>query len=518
MAKSQTAVTRGTSGGVPDLVPVRMLNEFTYCPRLAYLEWVQGEFEDNADTIQGRHRHRRVDKESGGTDEQVDKAGAEDVIHARSLMLSAETEGLIARMDIVEFEGNKATPVDYKRGAVPDIPEKVWEPERVQLCAQGLILRENGYECDEGVVYFVESRTRVVVPFDEELVARTRSLLTALRETAGAGTLPLYVQEQGAFVGKSGATVTVKRKGELLHEARLLDVSQICLMGNVQVSTQAVREFTSRNIPVLYFTYGGWLSAITRGLDHKNVELRLAQYEAASDAERSLAIAKRIVAGKIYNSRIMLRRNHKGEADAALDELRRLRLRALEAPDVGALLGLEGAAARVYFSHLDGMLRGDLAGEWNFRTRNRRPPRDPVNALLSFAYALLTKDALVALSATGFDPYLGVYHAPKYGKPALALDLVEEFRPILADSVVIGVINNEEVTPDDFVRRAGGVALKDAARKRFIAAYERRMQSTIAHPLFGYTISYRRVLAVQARLLARAITGEIASYPSFATR
>lgn len=289
-------------------------------------------------------------------------------------------------------------------------------------------------------------------------------------------------------------------------------------MGNVQVSTQAVREFTSRNIPVLYFTYGGWLSAITRGLDHKNVELRLAQYEAASDAERSLAIAKRIVAGKIYNSRIMLRRNHKGEADAALDELRRLRLRALEAPDVGALLGLEGAAARVYFSHLDGMLRGDLAGEWNFRTRNRRPPRDPVNALLSFAYALLTKDALVALSATGFDPYLGVYHAPKYGKPALALDLVEEFRPILADSVVIGVINNEEVTPDDFVRRAGGVALKDAARKRFIAAYERRMQSTIAHPLFGYTISYRRVLAVQARLLARAITGEIASYPSFATR
>lgn len=546
-----------------------MVNEFAYCPRLAYLEWVQGEFADNADTVQGRARHRRVDRERGGDDEQREQEG-DDVVHARSLLLSAEKEGLIARMDIVEFEGKTATPVDYKRGKVPDIPERVWEPERVQLCAQGLILRENGFDCDEGIVYFVESKTRVTVRFDDELVERTRFLVAGLREMAAAGqmppplvdspkcprcslvgiclpdetnllkeldaddeaervrvrrlipkyehALPLYVQEQGAAVGKSGERITVRRKGELLHEARLLDVSQVCLLGNVQVSTQAVRELAGRGIPILYFSYGGWFSAMTRGAEHKNIELRMAQYDVARDEVRALAIARAMIAGKIYNCRTLLRRNHKGDPSSALAELQRLREKVQRADSVETLLGLEGTAARVYFSHLGGMLRGDLAEEWDFRTRNRRPPRDPVNALLSLMYSLVIKDATVALTATGLDPMLGMYHAPKYGKPSLALDLAEEFRPLLADSVVISVINNEEVKSDEFVRRAGGVALTDAARKRVIGAYERRMATKIRHPLFGYTISYRRILYVQARLLARTILGEIAEYPVFTTR
>lgn len=555
---------------VPDLVPVRMINEFAYCPRLAYLEWVQGEFADSADTVQGRVRHRRVDRERGGEGEEREATDEGEIIHARSLLLSAEKEGLIARMDIVEFDGNRATPVDYKRGPVPDIPERAWEPERVQLCAQGLILRENGFECDEGVLYFVESRTRVTIKFDEALITRTRGLVAGLRELAATGkmppplvdspkcprcslvgiclpdetnvlkepdsdtdegktvvrrllpssdyALPLYVQDQGATIGKSGERITVRRNGELLHEARLLDVSQVCLLGNVQVSTQAVRELAARGIPVLYFTYGGWFSAITRGFEHKNIELRIAQHEAARNMDRSLAIAKDMIAGKIYNCRTLLRRNHKGDSEEALGELQRLRDRVRTATSVETLLGIEGTAARVYFSHFSGMLRGDLAGEWDFRTRNRRPPRDPVNALLSLMYSLVIKDAAVALSAVGLDPYLGVYHAPKYGKPALALDLAEEFRPLLADSVVISVINNEEVKPNEFTRRAGGVALTDAARKRVVGAYERRMVTKIRHPLFGYTISYRQVLHVQARLLARTIIGELPRYPVFTTR
>lgn len=190
MAGGTPVVAKEVRGfSIPDLVPVRMVNEFAYCPRLAYLEWVQGEFADNADTVQGRARHRRVDRERGGDDEQREQEG-DDVVHARSLLLSAEKEGLIARMDIVEFEGKTATPVDYKRGKVPDIPERVWEPERVQLCAQGLILRENGFDCDEGIVYFVESKTRVTVRFDDELVERTRFLVAGLREMAAAGQMP----------------------------------------------------------------------------------------------------------------------------------------------------------------------------------------------------------------------------------------------------------------------------------------------------------------------------------------
>lgn len=182
------AQDRGTA--VPDLVPVRMINEYAYCPRLFYLEWVQGEFEDNADTVQGRARHRRVDHEQGGDEEAIGGSSLEAPIHARSVFMASEEEGLIARIDLVEFTGDVATPVDYKRGPVPDTPEQSWEPERVQLCAQGLILRANGYKCDEGVLYYVESRTRVRVPFDEALVRRTRELVSQLREVAAAGRIP----------------------------------------------------------------------------------------------------------------------------------------------------------------------------------------------------------------------------------------------------------------------------------------------------------------------------------------
>lgn len=207
--------------------------------------------------------------------------------------------------------------------------------------------------------------------------------------------------------------------------------------------------------------------------------------------------------------------------DDLLQELTGLAQRVREVHSAESLLGMEGTAARLYFSQFSRMLKsrtpeGALA--FDFQGRNRRPPRDPVNALLSFAYALLAKDFTVTLQAVGFDPYLGFYHTPRYGRPALALDLMEEFRPIVADSVVISVINNGEITGADCVRRAGAVALTDAARRRFIEAYSRRMDTLVTHPVFGYSISYRRVLEVQARLLGRYLTGELAEYPQFLTR
>lgn len=564
-----SAPSAGQGTAVPDLVPARMVNEYAYCPRLFYLEWVQGEFEDNADTVQGRARHRRVDNERGGREEAVERSTTEEPIHARSVLMAAEDEGLIARIDLVEFAGNVAVPVDYKRGAVPDNTERSWEPERVQLCVQGLILRANGYRCDEGLLYYVESKTHVRVPFDDDLVSRTRALVKELRQVAAAGripppledspkcprcslvgiclpdethllqhterragdtvpvrrlipenddALPLYVQEQGAHVAKSGGRLIIRKQGQVLQEARLIDVSQVCLFGNVQISSQAVRELASLGIPVVYFSFGGWLTAFTIGQPHKNVELRIHQYAAAQDTARRLQIARSMVAAKLSNCRTMLRRNHKGNPTTALDELRRLRDAAFRAASLETLLGLEGAAARVYFAHFAGMSREDLVSGWDFHNRNRRPPRDPVNALLSLMYSLLIKDAFAALLAAGFDPYLGVYHAPKYGKPALALDLAEEFRPLIADSVVLGLINNREVSVEDFVRRAGGVALTDSGRRRAIAAYERRMNTSIRHPIFGYTVSYRRILAVQARLLARTVLTEIPAYPGFVTR
>jgi CRISPR-associated endonuclease Cas1 len=160
----------------------------------------------------------------------------------------------------------------------------------------------------------------------------------------------------------------------------------------------------------------------------------------------------------------------------------------------------------------------DSVSSFDFNNRNRRPPRDPVNALLSFAYALLTKDFATTLLAVGFDPHLGFFHKPRYGRPALALDLMEEFRPLIADSVVLTLINNSEIRAEDFITSWAGVGLTQGGRMQILTAYERRMRQEIIHPVFGYRISYRRVLEVQARLLARHLMGEINEYPSFLTR
>ena len=178
--------------GVP-LLPVRMVNEYVYCPRLAYLEWVQGEWAESADTVEGRQVHRRVDKPSGkppATTEGADDDIAEERIHVRSLELSSDSLGLVARLDLAEFEGRRAVPVDYKRGKRPHVARGAYEPERVQLCAQGLLLQEHGYEAPEGVLYFAASRERVPVPFDDELIATTRAAAAGLRLIASGGQIP----------------------------------------------------------------------------------------------------------------------------------------------------------------------------------------------------------------------------------------------------------------------------------------------------------------------------------------
>ena len=562
---------------LPELVPARMLNEYAYCARLAYLEWVQGEFADSVDTMEGRFQHRRVDRPSGklpsrsGSDaaetEEGEGRDSPETIHARSVLLSDDALGAIARIDLIEGQGNVVTPVDYKHGTAPDVPEGAWEPERIQVCIQGLLLRANGYACTQGMLYFVESRQRVAVTFDDVLVSRALDLLSGIRAMASSGqipeplvdspkcprcslvgiclpdevnflspdgpsikpedvrrmsparddSIPVYVHTQGAVVGKSGGQLEVKQKGQVLQKIRLIEISHLALFGNVQVTAQAVQELCDRDIPICYFSYGGWFRGITNGMGHKNVELRCRQYLGAMTPETALFISRRMVFGKIKNSRTMLRRNHREPPPSILPELNRLADRALTAPSLETLLGIEGAAARTYFSEFRGMIKNESL-DFDFRGRNRRPPRDPVNAVLSFLYAMLIKQATITALTVGFDPYLGFYHQPRYGRPALALDLVEEFRPLIADSVCLTLINNGELGPEDFIIRGGATALTQNGRRRVIEAYERRMDTLVTHPLFGYPVSYRRVLEMQARLLSRHLLGELPAYPVFRTR
>jgi CRISPR-associated protein Cas1 len=541
------------------LMPVRMLNEFTYCPRLFYLEWVQGEFVDNEFTVEGRIAHRRVDARSGTLPAPAD----EEPFQVRSVALSSSQLGLSAKIDLVEGEGGAVSPVDYKRGKPP--PEGPHEPERVQLCAYGLLLREHGYVCQRGVLYFVEAKTRVDVEFDDTLCARTLELLAQAKETAAQKALPpplqaspkcqgcslhgvclpdevnylvrespepvrrlvparddaqpLYVQEQGARIGIDGDLLQVRsRDREVIGKARLFELSQLVLLGNVQLSAQAIRELCARGIPVCWMTFGGWLSGFTDSIGHNNVELRRAQFRAAEDAGAALRLARRFVRNKIANCRTLLRRNHPEAPESTLFEMNNLCEATEAATGMPELLGIEGNAARLYFESFPALIRPTEQFAFDFTTRSRRPPRDPVNALLSFAYSLLVKDIAVAARAVGFDPFLGFYHQPRYGRPALALDLMEEFRPIIGDSVVLSVINTGVVSAADFTRSSLGVALKPDGRKRFMRAYERRLEEQVTHPVFGYRISYRRILEVQCRLLARHLLGEIASYPEFRTR
>ncbi len=554
----------------PELVPARMLNEYAYCPRLAYFEWVDGVFAESADTLDGQFQHRNVNVEVGALPDPDDEVT--DKIHARSVMLSAPELGVVARMDLVEADGQVVTPIDYKRGRAPDTAERSWEPERVQLCAQALVLEENGYRSERGILYFVTSRQRVEVLFDEALRARTRELLSELRAVAvrpepppplvdspkcprcslvgiclpdetnllrgdvekGSvrrlvpprdDALPLYVQSAGSKIGRLGAELVVTTQDGDKTTVRIVDTSHVALFCRVQISTQAIQDLCEREIPVVYLSSGGWMYGLTRGMEHKNVELRRRQFAAAESDERSLALAKRFVAVKIRNCRTLVRRNLDSPPPRCLERLKESMESVDKAASLESLLGIEGTAARIYFEAFgdmitrgQGLVASPDALTFDFQGRNRRPPRDPINALLSLGYALLAKDVTVALHSIGFDPYLGFYHQPRYGRPALALDLMEEFRPLVVDSVVLSAVNTGVVKLHNFVRRGGAVSLTPTGRGKFLRSYERRMDEEITHPVFAYKISYRRTLDVQARLLARFLSGELDEYPPFATR
>ena len=579
---------------LPDYLPARMVNEFVYCPRLYFYEWVDGLFRHSADTLEGAAQHKRVDARPTALPEAGDAA---EKIHARSVTLSSERLRVIATLDLVEAEGETATPVDYKHGAPREGADGVlelWPSDRVQLALQAIVLRENGYRCDEVVVFYQKTRQRVRVPVDDVLIKEAEDAVWRAWDLAQSGTIPapladspkcvgcslnticlpdetnrlafgpdlsgaaqlglfdvvletagkkpparevrrlmtprddlrpLYLNTQGVRVGKSGEVLQVKDKEKTLQEVRVGEVCQVNLMGNVQITTQAVQTLCEAGVPVSYFSMGGYFYGITTGLNTKNVALRRAQFRLADSEWFPLSLARSLVAGKIRNQRTMLQRNHVEPRGIAIGMMKSAAENAERAGSLETLLGIEGSAARTYFGEFAGMIKPGDEGEpgesgftFDFEGRNRRPPRDPVNALLSLAYSMLAKDLTIACYAVGFDPYMGFYHQLRHGRPALALDLMEPFRPLIADSAVLSAINTRMVTEKDFVRAGGAVALSAAGRKGFLRAYELRMDMLVTHPLFEYRVSYRRLLEIQARLLARVIEGEIGAYPVFVTR
>ena len=564
------------SGDTP-FIPARMVNEFVYCPRLAYLMWTQSEWTETGDTVEGRGVHKRVDKPNMPLPApqalETGEALESEKVVSRSLTLSSTTLGVIAKLDIAEAVDGVVTPVDYKRGKRPHIAQGVYEPERIQICLQALLLEEHGYRVEEGAIYYAETRERVRVALDDVLRVAARTAVSDLRLTVSQGrippplkdspkcprcalvtvclpdevrslsgsslvprmiavppdeALPLIVQSQRARIGKEGDTlkITDEEKGEI--QVRFIDISDVALYGNVSITTPALAALLEREIPVTFHSHSGWFRGVAHGVGHRNVEVRTAQYRLSFDELGCLRFAKELVAAKITNQRTILRRNWRGppeERQAVLDRLGAARKSAGGAATLAQLLGVEGDAAAVYFRAFAGLLRspedkqgvGELA-PFRFEARNRRPPTDPVNAMLSLAYAMLTRHLTIALASVGLDPYRGFYHAPRYGRPALALDLMEPFRAIIADSVVLSAVNTGEVGPSDFVVAVTGTALTQPGRRRFVEAFERRLSQETTHPIFGYQVSMRRMLLVQARLLSRFLLGELPVYPYYLPR
>lgn len=631
----------------PQYLPARMLNEFAYCPRLFYLEHVEGLFAHNEFTKDGESKHQRVDQKSDalpkvgskktttprgkrgvavaskdGTSNESEDAKEKEILHARSVTLASDHYGLIAKMDLVESDGETATPVDYKRGKPRQDDDgnlTAWDPERIQVCAQALVLRENGYQCHEAIIFFWETKQRVRIAIDDALIELTENAIQEATQTmqatcmplplvnspkcpkcslvgiclpeetsrcreseaseaasecvpvqSGAQRLlfdvgpvfakpnpyeelgrnsapirqmitvrderkPLYLNTQGLTVGISSQVLQIREKGRTIQTARLKEINQVNLFGAVQVSTQAIQALLRAEIPLVYFSFGGWFHGMTQPVGLKNIMWRREQFRMADRPAFCLQFARSLIAGKIRNQRTLLMRNHIEPPQSTLRFLKSMIWEAERVESLESLLGIEGMAARSYFEQFAGMLKVDRDAEdgvagnlqpdhldsamvFDFTRRNRRPPRDPVNAMLSLGYSLLAKDLTITSAAVGLDPFMGFFHQPRFGRPALALDLMEPFRSLVVDSAVLSAVNQRMVTQSDFIAAGDSVALTVSGRRSFFQAYEQRMDQLITHPLFGYRVSYRRLLEIQTRLLARHLLGEIREYPVFVTR
>ncbi len=352
----------------------------------------------------------------------------------------------------------------------------------------------------------------------------------ALVRRDGEDSLLVQIPERRA---KDGATPSPARKEHI----PLIKIDEVVVLGEVTLTSSALHLLLERDIEITFLGHYGQFKGRLSPTFSKNAVLRLAQYRAHQDMATRCELARRFVMGKLMNQRTMLQRYQRRQQDAemklAIEQMGGL-LHQLAALPLGqahatkrltsgdhriagtpleTILGIEGAGSAAYFRCF-GKLLSDPK-QWPFPGRVKRPPTDPVNALLSFGYALLTNKVASAVQLVGFDHFVGYLHSAFYGRPALALDVMEEFRPIIVDSMVLNMLNHRMLTPNDFVVELGAYRLKDERRKVFFSKLEERLNEEIQHPLFGYKVTYRRCLELQVRLVAKCVTGEIEEYPPF---
>lgn len=559
------------------LWPARNVAEHAYCPRLFYLMEVEGIHVPSADTVKGIAVHRRVDRPSNAPDDDADDPDRPKAV--RSLTLTSKSLGLTATLDLAEISGNTAVPVEYRKGKAKRIgpiqlrddeeddhtapTAEPWPTDRVQIGLQAILLEEAGYIVTEGVLYYASEKRRLRLPIDAALKAEALATLEAAKKTAqGRRPLPLVndprcvrcslapvclpdevnqqreepvkprrmwpprddgihvvAQVDGTKIGVRGNSVRITDgSGAVTKEFPIANLESLSLLGSVQISTQALQVIAEKGIPIAYLSAAGRMIAMVDPLDSVSADVRRSQVRKFDKPDIALELTRALVAAKITNQRTLLVRNHPTLPPSVPPQLAAEAEKAARAPSIDAARGHEGQAAAIYFAHYAGMFKSRLAQEFAKNGRQRRPPPDPINSCLSMAYTMLTHACVSALRIASLEPSIGAFHVSRPGRPALALDLMEPFRPLIADSVALAAFNRGELTEGHFTRTASGCMLTDAGRRAFFDAYGRRMDTEITHPIFQYRLSYRRMLTLHARMIAAWLLEEVPTLAFLTTR
>lgn len=452
-----------------------------------------------------------------------------------------------------------------------------WPTDRVQLGLQVLLLEEAGYAVPEAYLYYAAERLRLRVPVDDGLRRDALAELEAAkRDAAGPRPPPLVndprcprcslqpiclpdeinhqrlttltvagqpvdeqltprklwpprddgihvvLQREGVRVGVRGQCVRVTDKdGEVVKELPLANIESLAVVGGVQLSTQALTVFAEQEVPVAFLTAAGRLTAMMDPLGPTSAAVRAAQARVLDRPESALELARAVTVAKIANQRTLLMRNHADLPTRTAADLQECVSASENAATIDELRGHEGNAAAIYFRHFAGMFKEgvkEIADRFEANGRRRRPPPDPINAVLSFAYSMLTHECTAACRLASLEPTLAALHSTRPGRPAMALDLMEPFRPLIADSVAVSAFNRGELVDGHFLSTAAGCALTDAGRKAFFSAYGRRMDTEVTHPVFEYRLSYRRMIMLHARLIAAWLLGEVPTLAFLTTR
>lgn len=560
--------------------PARNVAEFAYCPRLFYYMEVEGVHLPSNDMEEGKRIHRRVDSPSQQPSPESEDADSPRKV--RSLTLTSKTFALTATLDLAEVVGNVAVPVEYRKGRPHRIDFEAsrigedaaavnvepWPTDRVQVGLQAILLEEAGYVVPRAILYYAAEKRRLVVTVDDELRREALDTLAAAKLCAeGPRPLPLVndprcprcslqpiclpdevnherqhpvgngasaprkiwpprddgiflvAQKHGTRIGVRGASVQVtEADGSKAQEIPLANVESLSLLGHVQMSTQAMHTFADRGIPITFLSGAGRLVAMVDPLDSVSADTRRRQVRRFDQPAPCVELTRALVAAKIRNQRTLLMRNHEALRPLVADQLAEQAVAAEQAISLESLRGHEGQAAALYFANFAGMVKGELAGVFDQYGRQRRPPPDPVNSCLSMAYSMLTHECVAALRTARLEPSIGAFHVSRPGRPALALDLMEPFRPLIADSMTISAFNRGELREGHFLRTAAGCLFTDAGRKAFFGMYGRRMSDEVTHPVFGYKLSYRRMLILHARMIAAWINEEIPTLSFLTTR